>query len=156
MASQLTWTLRFFDALTPFELYRILNLRNEVFVIEQNCLYLDTDEKDLQAWHLMGWNESGGLMAYCRLLPPAVSYDQMSIGRVVTHADARNTGAGKELMQRALQQCKELFGAAEVKIGAQLYLKGFYESLGFKQVSKVYLEDGIEHIEMLSDPQNTE
>jgi ElaA protein len=125
MASQLTWTLRFFDALTPFELYRILNLRNEVFVIEQNCLYLDTDEKDLQAWHLMGWNESGALMAYCRLLPPGVSYDQMSIGRVVTHADARNTGAGKELMQRALQQCKEVFGAAEVKIGAQLYLKGF-------------------------------
>lgn len=156
MTGHLTWTLRFFDGLTPFELYRILNLRNEVFVIEQNCLYLDTDDKDLKAWHLMGWNAAGQLMAYCRLLPPGVSYDQMSIGRVVTHADARNTGAGKELMQRALQQCRELFGAAEVKIGAQLYLKGFYESLGFRQVSKVYLEDGIEHIEMINEPEKAE
>jgi ElaA protein len=152
MAARLTWTLRFFDALTPFEMYRILNLRNEVFVLEQNCLYLDTDEKDLKAWHLMGWNEAGALMAYCRLLPPGVSYTQMSIGRVVTHADARNTGAGKELMQLAQEKCRELFGDAAIKIGAQLYLKGFYESLGFRQVSTVYLEDGIEHIEMVCDP----
>jgi len=146
---QLNWTTKKFDNLTPHELYSIMQLRNEVFVLEQNCIYQDADGKDLHAWHCMGWNEYGQLMAYTRLLPEGVSYDVPSIGRVVTHADVRSLGAGKELMNRSVKICYELFGKQPIKIGAQLYLKKFYESFGFEQTSKVYLEDGIEHIEMI-------
>lgn len=148
----LNWTLKFFDDLTPHELYEIIWLRNEIFVVEQNCIFQDADHKDEKSWHLMGWGDQGGLMAYCRLLPKGLSYDAASIGRVVSHADVRNTGAGRELMLEAIKNCEQLFGKTPLKIGAQLYLKGFYESLGFKQVSEVYLEDGIEHIEMILSP----
>ncbi|MBX9782088.1 MAG: GNAT family N-acetyltransferase [Chitinophagaceae bacterium] len=146
---QLNWTTKKFDNLTPHELYAIMQLRNEVFVLEQNCIYQDADGKDLHAWHYMGWNEYGQLMAYTRLLPEGVSYDVPSIGRVVTHADVRRLGAGKELMSKSIETCYHLFGASDIKIGAQLYLKSFYESFGFMQTGNVYLEDGIEHIEML-------
>lgn len=146
---QLNWTLKKFDNLTPHELYSIMQLRNEVFVLEQNCIYQDADGKDLHAWHCMGWNEYGQLMAYTRLLPAGVAYDIPSIGRVITHADVRRLGAGKELMKQSIKNCHELFGKQSIKIGAQLYLKKFYESFGFEQTSKVYLEDGIEHIEMI-------
>ncbi len=145
----LKWTLKFFDELTPHELYEIIWLRNEVFVVEQNCIFQDADHKDEQCWHLMGWGEDNQLMAYCRLLPEGVAYDYVSIGRVVTNADARRTGSGKELMERAIRACEEMFGKREIKIGAQLYLKAFYESFGFHQTSEVYLEDGIEHVEMI-------
>jgi ElaA protein len=145
----INWTQKLFDNLTPHELYSIMQLRNEVFVLEQNCIYQDADGKDLKAWHCMGWNEYGQLMAYTRLLPAGVSYTEPSIGRVVTHADVRSLGAGKELMKRSIQSCYELFGEQSIKIGAQLYLKAFYESFGFEQTGEVYLEDGIEHIEML-------
>jgi len=90
---QLNWTLKKFDNLTPHELYSIMQLRNEVFVLEQNCIYQDADGKDLHAWHCMGWNEYGQLMAYTRLLPAGVAYDIPSIGRVITHADVRRLGA---------------------------------------------------------------
>jgi len=146
---QLNWTLKKFDNLTPHELYSIMQLRNEVFVLEQNCIYQDADGKDLHAWHCMGWNEYGQLMAYTRLLPAGVAYDIPSIGRVITHADVRRLGAGKELMKQSIKNCYDLFGKQSIKIGAQLYLKKFYESFGFEQTSKVYLEDGIEHIEMV-------
>ncbi|MFN5135026.1 MAG: GNAT family N-acetyltransferase [Chitinophagaceae bacterium] len=146
---QLNWTLKKFDNLTPHELYSIMQLRNEVFVLEQNCIYQDADGKDLHAWHCMGWNEYGQLMAYTRLLPAGVAYDIPSIGRVITHADVRRLGAGKELMKQSIKNCYDLFGKQSIKIGAQLYLKKFYESFGFEQTSKVYLEDGIEHIEMI-------
>jgi ElaA protein len=146
---QLNWTLKKFDNLTPHELYSIMQLRNEVFVLEQNCIYQDADGKDLHTWHCMGWNEYGQLMAYTRLLPAGVAYDIPSIGRVITHADVRRLGAGKELMKQSIKNCYDLFGKQSIKIGAQLYLKKFYESFGFEQTSKVYLEDGIEHIEMI-------
>ena len=146
---ELNWTIRFFDELSPHELYEIIWLRNEVFVVEQNCLFQDADHKDLKAWHLMGWGATGGLAAYCRLLPPGVSYEAASIGRVVTHADVRGTGAGKLLLQQAIHHCASLFGEGPIEIGAQLYLKAFYESMGFVQAGAVYLEDGIEHIHMV-------
>ena len=147
---KLNWNLKKFEALTPYELYNIIWLRNEVFVVEQNCVYQDADYKDQKGWHLMGLNVEGQLMAYVRLLPPGVSYaNEPSIGRVVTNPAARGTGAGKALMQEAIKQCALLFGETDIKIGAQYYLLNFYTSLGFEQTSAIYLEDGIEHIEMI-------
>jgi ElaA protein len=142
------WLLKKFEALTPFELYAILQLRNEVFVVEQNCVFQDADDKDQASWHLMGMQDDK-LVAYTRLVPPGVSYAEPSIGRVVTSPQVRGTGIGKELMQRSIDQCYRLFGEQPIKIGAQYYLKQFYGSLGFAQVSEIYLEDGIEHIYML-------
>lgn len=147
---KLNWIVKKFEALTPYELYNIMWLRNEVFVVEQNCVYQDADYKDQKGWHLMGVDEEGKLMAYVRLLPVGVSYKkEPSIGRVVTNPAARGTGVGRELMQIAIQQCEELFGKTDIKIGAQYYLYKFYSSLGFEQTSDIYLEDGIEHIEMI-------
>lgn len=146
---KLNWNVKKFDALTPYELYNIMWLRNEVFVVEQNCVYQDADYKDQKGWHLMGADEEGKLMAYVRLLPPGVSYKEPSIGRVVTNPAVRGTGAGRELMNVAITQCEELFGKLDIKIGAQYYLLKFYTSLGFEQTSDIYLEDEIEHIEMI-------
>lgn len=139
-----------FDQLTPRELYAIMALRQEVFVVEQNCPYLDADGKDIEAWHLMGRDEGGRLLAYTRLLPEGVSYPgYSSIGRVVSAPAARGTGAGRLVMQRSIDLCRHLFGPLPVKIGAQTYLLRFYESLGFRSTGEEYLEDGIPHTKMI-------
>lgn len=151
---KLNWILKKFEALTPYELYDIMWLRNEVFVVEQNCVYQDADYKDQKGWHYMGVDEEGKLMSYVRLLPPGISYDEPSIGRVLTNPSARGTGVGRFLMQQAIEQCKALFGDVPIKIGAQFYLLKFYSSLGFVQTSEIYLEDNIEHIEMIRNIQN--
>jgi ElaA protein len=142
------WICKKFADLTPFELYDIIRLRNAVFVVEQNCVFQDADNMDQQCYHLMGLNEAA-LTAYTRLVPPGVAYEQMSIGRVVTDPSSRKSGAGKELMRESIIQCEHLFGIGPIKIGAQLYLKKFYESFGFVQCSDVYDEDGIDHIKMI-------
>ncbi len=144
----LTWLCKHFDTLTTAELYAILELRVEVFVVEQNCVYQDIDNKDQASFHFMGWNENK-LVAYTRIIPPAISYPEASIGRVVTSPIVRRSGIGKELMERSIAQVKILFGNTPIRIGAQVYLEKFYTSLGFRQTSPVYLDDGIEHIEML-------
>jgi len=141
------WICKKFDELSNEELYKIIQLRLAVFVVEQNCPYQDCDEKDPQSWHLMGWMD-GELIAYSRLIPPGIAYDAASIGRVVTAKKMRQTRTGKELMIRSIDEVYTLFGKTPITIGAQLYLKGFYESVGFTKVSDVYLEDGIEHIKM--------
>ena len=142
------WTLKKFDSLSSLELYKIIQLRNEVFVVEQNCVYQDADNKDITSWHFMGWDNEK-LVAYTRILPPGLSYTEPSIGRVVTSPAARGSGIGRELMLQSIEEAKKLFGHVPVKIGAQLYLQKFYTSLGFEQTSEIYLEDGIEHIEMV-------
>jgi ElaA protein len=144
----LTWVCKHFDDLTPHELYAILRLRNAVFVVEQNCVFQDADDKDQNCYHLMGWNGEF-LAAYTRLVPPGIAYEQMSIGRVITDPSVRRFGAGKTLMTESIEQCNKLFGGGEIQIGAQLYLKKFYESFGFHQVGDVYDEDGIDHIHMI-------
>jgi len=142
------WLCKKFDELAPHELYSILQLRSEVFVVEQNCVFQDADNKDQPSWHLMGW-ENETLVAYSRIIPPGVAYEKFpSIGRVVTSSKVRGTGTGRILMQRSIQELERLFGQTSIKLGGQLYLKRFYESLGFVQSSEIYLEDGIEHIEM--------
>ncbi|MBE7174011.1 MAG: GNAT family N-acetyltransferase [Williamsia sp.] len=146
------WRCKRFAELTPYELYALLKLRSEVFVVEQNCVYLDIDGKDPKGFHLVCWSEEE-VLACTRLLPAGVSYGEMSIGRVATAYKVRRFGLGRELMQQSIRQCYQLFGEAPIRIGAQLYLRRFYESFNFVQASPVYLEDGIEHIEMvLSTP----
>lgn len=145
---QIQWIVRKFEELTPLEVYRILQLRNEVFVVEQNCVFQDADDKDQPSFHLMAM-KGDRLVAYTRLVPPGIAYEEPSIGRVVTSPSVRGTGIGKELMLRSIKTTEELFGLLPIKIGAQLYLNKFYSSLGFQQCSEVYLEDGIEHIYMI-------
>jgi ElaA protein len=145
------WTLKHFDELTAKELYLILQLRNEVFIVEQNCPYQDLDNKDLYAFHLMGMKENK-LLAYSRLLGPGISYSESSIGRVVSSPSSRKTGMGKKLMKESIVQIKNLFQTDTIRIGAQLYLKNFYESFGFIQTGDTYLEDNIPHIIMLRKP----
>jgi ElaA protein len=147
----MTWMLKKFDDLTPKELYSILQLRNEVFIVEQNCAYQDLDNKDLKSWHLMGMKKDK-LVAYSRLLAPGISYSESSIGRIVSSPSARKTGMGKKLMHESIDQIKNLFNTDTIRIGAQLYLKKFYESFGFIQVGDTYLEDNIPHIIMLRKP----
>ena len=142
------WLLKKFDELTPQELYSILQLRNEVFVVEQNCVFQDADNKDQFSYHLMGW-DGKKLIAYSRIIPPGMVYEFPSIGRVVTSPLFRRNGSGKILMKESIKAIQKLFGKAAIKLGAQLYLKNFYESFGFIQSGEIYLEDGIQHIEMI-------
>ncbi len=146
----LVWKCKPFAELSSHELYAIIRLRNEVFVVEQNCVFQDADNKDQQCFHLVGWGDNQ-LVAYSRLVPKGVAYPYISIGRVVTSPAGRAQGAGKALMLQSIDYCNQLFGEQPIKIGAQLYLKKFYESFGFKQTGDVYDEDGIDHIEMMRD-----
>jgi ElaA protein len=145
------WSCKLFNQLNLNELYEIMNLRQVVFIVEQNCPYLDADGKDIPAWHLMGRDAaSNQLIAYTRLLPKGVAYEmEISIGRVVTHPKVRNTGAGKALMTESLKQIRALYPNQPIRIGAQCYLIPFYEGFGFKIDGEAYLEDGILHIEMI-------
>ena len=144
---QLTWVFKKFDELRAAELYAIMQLRNEVFVVEQNCVYQDADDKDQRSWHLTGW-DGDCLVAYTRIIPPGISYIVASIGRVVTSPKYRRTGIGRKLMEESISKAFSQFNGTEIKIGAQVYLTKFYRSLGFLQSSDQYLEDGITHIEM--------
>jgi ElaA protein len=148
MNQEITWQLKKFEELTGLEVYEILRLRSEVFVVEQNCVFLDMDNKDQESYHLQG-RIGPSLIAYARILPPGLSYTESSIGRVVTSPSFRRSGAGIELMKTAISNSYTLFGIQPIMIGAQLYLKKFYEDLGFIQCSEVYMEDDIPHIKMI-------
>ncbi|UYQ92240.1 GNAT family N-acetyltransferase [Chitinophaga horti] len=143
------WITREFSQLSTNELYDILHLRSAVFVVEQHCNYQDLDYNDQKALHLMGYDDQGRLSAYTRLFPPGVTFDMASIGRVLTAAHARGSGAGKELMQVSIDTVEQTWGKGPIKIGAQLYLQKFYESFGFEKASDMYYEDDIEHIKMV-------
>lgn len=146
----LTFTCASFDSLSVYELYEILALRQAVFVVEQNCAYLDCDGNDAQSWHLMGRDEAGVLQCYTRLLPTGLAYaDYCSIGRVLSSEAVRGTGAGKILMGKSIEKCLELFGNQPIKIGAQSYLLRFYAGFGFQSTGEEYLEDGIPHTKMI-------
>ncbi len=145
---ELHWVFKKFADLTAAELYAVMQLRNEVFVVEQNCVYQDADGVDLQSWHFMGW-DGQTLVAYTRIIPPGVTFEQASIGRVVNSPRYRGLGIGRQLMLLIISNTINLFNCTTIKIGAQLYLKKFYESLGFVQCSDTYLEDNIPHIQML-------
>jgi ElaA protein len=143
--------LRAWSELTRDELYAVMALRQEVFVVEQRCAYLDADGYDPRAAHLWATGEGGAYpIAYCRIFPAGVKYPEASVGRVVTSPAARRTGAGRGLMAEALRVMDRDAGAtAAVRISAQSYLQRFYESFGFAVASEPYLEDDIPHVEML-------
>lgn len=145
----MNWQLKTFDTLSVTELYAILHLRSEVFVVEQQCPYQDMDYYDQQALHLCGYGHNGQLHAYTRLFAPGIKYAEASIGRVVTSPKARGKGMGRQLMEKSIAVTEEQFGKGPVRIGAQQYLQQFYTSLGFKQEGEMYLEDNIPHIIML-------
>jgi len=144
---KIQWKIKTFETLSVNELYDILRLRSEIFVVEQNCVYLDLDGKDKQALHLFGACE-GKIVAYSRLFKPGISFDNASIGRVVVDANYRDRKWGHDLMREAINGIQSHFSESKITIGAQLYLKKFYESHGFVQTSDMYLEDDIPHIEM--------
>lgn len=143
------WHCMHFDELTTEQLYAILRVRSQVFVVEQNCVYQDADDKDQRSHHLF-YKADNIVEAYCRLLPPGLSYlHEASIGRVLTHTDARKKRLGREMMARAIATLKDMHPGVPIRIGAQKYLTTFYSSFGFKADGADYLEDGIVHIEML-------
>lgn len=138
-------TCKFFDELTAGELYDVLALRSEVFVVEQNCVYHDPDQKDRRAWHCQGMYK-GELAAYTRIFDMDQSFEGfLSIGRVLVSPRFRSHGFGKEIMEYSIQECYRRFGKHAIKIGAQSYLERFYSGLGFRTEGPEYLEDGIPH-----------
>lgn len=152
MASEIAWQWSRFADLTPYALYAALRARSEVFVVEQRCAFLDMDGTDPEAWHLLGWVERGGaraLAAYLRLLRPGCKFAEASIGRVLTAADFRRTGAGRAVMHEGVRKSAEIYPRHGIRIGAQRYLESFYAGFGFRPASEPYLEDGIAHIQML-------
>ena len=142
------WKFKSFSELNSLELYKILQLRINVFMLEQDCLYPECDNKDLKGHHLF-LSDENLCLAYARLLPPGVSYpENSSIGRVVVHPEVRQHKYGKELMKRSIELLKLKFPDVPIRISAQEYLKKFYTELGFQIESDVYLEDDIPHLEM--------
>ena len=139
-----------FDELTTNELYQILKLREEVFIIEQNCIYQDIDDYDQRAYHIMGI-VNNEVQAYARIFSPGIKYTDCSIGRVVVRKNQRLNFYGKYLMEHAIKFINDKFHGISISISAQLYLKKFYEEFRFKAVNDVYDEDGIPHIKMILD-----
>ncbi len=150
MSASHHFVCKHFNELSTLELYAILKLRQEVFIVEQNCPYLDCDGKDLESYHLLCYDTEQNLVAHSRLLPEGISYKGfVSIGRVVSAESVRGKGYGKLLMEESLLQIKLLFGELPIKIGAQSYLLKFYSSFGFVSTGEEYLEDGIPHTKMV-------
>ena len=147
------WQWKQFNHLTIDDLHEILSVRQQVFAVEQNCVYQDVDQLDKFSWHLTGWNiensTSRQLVAYLRVVYPTYKYDEPSIGRVLTVSNVRGTGMGKKLMATALSHIDKEYSGQAIRISAQQYLQKFYAEFGFKKTLGPYDEDGIPHIEML-------
>lgn len=142
--------IKTFDQLTTEELYQILRLRSEVFVVEQDCVYQDVDNKDQKAIHIIG-TKNGEIVAYTRIFKPGDYFNNVSIGRVVVSQDQRKYGLGKQIMQASLAAIDQRFPNQPIEISAQSYLLKFYTELGFKVTGEEYLEDGIPHRRMLKE-----
>ncbi|MCB9205430.1 MAG: GNAT family N-acetyltransferase [Flavobacteriales bacterium] len=145
---KLRWEWKRFNDLTADEVYTILCVRQQVFVLEQECLYLDADGKDRFGFHLMGF-DGEEVVAYARILDAGVSYPEVSMGRILTTDAVRGKGAGMELMEVGLRKISEHYGNVPIRISAQTYLLAFYEKFGFRSTGKEYLEDEIPHTEMI-------
>jgi ElaA protein len=143
----ITWQTIAFDDLSNHLLYAILQLRQEVFVVEQECVYLDLDGLDQKSVHILCW-EGETLLAVLRCLPPGLSYTQSSMGRIVTATAARGRSLGRELVERGISHNLQQWPESDIRIGAQTYLEKFYISLGFITDGESYMEDGIQHIHM--------
>lgn len=144
----LRWQWRQFENIEVRELYSLLALRQQVFVVEQSCVYSDLDFLDQESEHLFAVGANHQVVAYLRLLPPGTRYPSPSIGRVVTLKSMRRKGLGSELMKKAIEHCQQLYPGQPISISAQEYLLDFYQSLGFQAETEPYLEDNIPHIGM--------
>lgn len=142
------WVLKTFKELSTLELFEYLKLRQAVFVVEQTCPYPDIDNTDLVAHHLLAWSNDT-LAACARLIPPGVTYEHPSIGRIASNEAYRGTGLGRELVKHSIDHIVEMYPYQTIKIGAQERLESFYQSFGFKTASPMYLEDDIPHIDMV-------
>lgn len=147
--SALRWSWHAFADLNPATLYAILELRSRVFVVEQNCVFLDMDGADARCEHLCGVGPDGRLLVYLRLVPPGLKFAEASMGRLVTDPAARRGGYAREACERGLARLAEHYPGQPVRIGGQRYMEAFYASLGFRTTGEPYLEDGIPHVEML-------
>jgi len=147
MPNTLTWLVNSFDELDIHKLYKILYLRTSIFIVEQDTVYFDLDNKDQKAIHVQGYL-GDELVAYCRLFKRGDYFEEASIGRIVVAKEYRRYGYGNQLLERAIELEKTLLNETKITISAQLYLKKFYESHGFRQTSDTYLEDGIPHLQM--------
>lgn len=136
-----------FEELDALEVYKILELRSEVFIVEQKCAYQDCDGKDKNSYHLYS-QDNGEIVSYLRIIKQGVSYDEISIGRVLVDKNYRGKGLAKIMMHKAIDFIEKDLNVTQIRISAQVYLMNFYKSLGFKEVSNRYFEDGIPHIEM--------
>ena len=143
------WESKRFELLDIKTFYEIVALRVHVFIIEQTCFYEELDYKDQSAYHVYVKDENGQILAYLRVLDPGISYEEVSIGRVVVAPASRGTGLGRALMLKGFECVKSNYGDVPIRISAQAYLQNFYESLGFVADSEVYEEDGIPHLEMV-------
>ncbi len=151
-SARIVWQWSRFQDLKPEDLYEALRLRENVFVVEQQCAYADADGRDPAAWHLLGWAEGDGprrLVAYARVFEPGIRYAEGSVGRVVTAAEVRRTGVGRALMSEALSRLESLAPGQPIRLAAQRYLENFYSGFGFRTASAPYEEDGIIHVDML-------
>ncbi|MDR7335890.1 GNAT family N-acetyltransferase [Roseateles asaccharophilus] len=142
------WTCLPFAELSVQQLHDVLQLRSEVFVVEQNCVFLEIDGLDPKTSHLLGRGDDGEIKAYARLIPPGVKAPDALIGRVVTSPTARGGGTGRLLMTEAIAQCERLWPGHAITLHAQAHLERFYDSFGFTPVGEQYMEDGIPHVEM--------
>ena len=147
------WETKTFHRLGADELYELLKLRVDVFIVEQSCAYRELDEKDRHpdTLHLTGRNENGELVAYLRILPPGLSFDRPSIGRVVVSKRSRRQGLCHLMMKQAVDQICRIWPGMGIRISAQVYLETFYRSCGFEKASDTYLEDGIPHLDMVRE-----
>ena len=144
----ISWSIKSFDELIKNELYDLLKLRSEVFVVEQNCVYQDIDDKDIKGTHFFG-QDGSDLIAYLRVMEVGVLYpNHISIGRVVVKQTHRNKKLGNEILANAIDFCRKKFPKTPIKISAQTHLKSFYNQLGFEFKGEAYLEDGIPHCAM--------
>jgi len=139
-----------FSELNTQELYAILQLRSEIFVVEQDCVYQDLDGKDKKALHVLGIKHNK-IVAYTRIFKPGDYFEYASIGRVAVAQDERKYGYGREIMHASIKAIKRAFGVSQIKLSAQTYLLKFYGDLGFNPTGEGYLEDGIPHIAMVKD-----
>ncbi len=145
----LEWRWKRMEQIDVMDLYRILKLRQDVFVIEQSCIYPDMDNRDITAWHLAGVDGDGAIVACLRVLPPDVEHKFPRIGRVAVTEAARGKKLARSLMTEGIRRTRSLYPECAIRISAQQYLKKFYESLGFEEISDIYLEDGIPHLDMV-------
>lgn len=142
------WITKHFNDLSSTEIYDMFVLRQQVFIVEQDCAYQDVDDKDKNSYHVFGY-QGDSLLAYLRIVPPKISYKEVSIGRVLTSKSHRNLGLGKKLMIKGINEVERIFYTKIIRISAQTYLIKFYTELGFTKVGESYLEDNIPHIEMI-------